>query len=65
MHAGARDVVIHGFANAACDHAARQVGNGSEADEGGEQERGRCEDDRSPDAAGLARYGGEEGCSEG
>ena len=55
--AGARDVVVHGFADTADDDPPRQVGHGGQADKGGQQQRRRRQDDGSPDAARLARYG--------
>ena len=63
-HASARDVVVHGFADAAGDDATRQVGHGGEADEDGEQECRRGQNDGSPEVAGLTQYGGKKGRAE-
>ncbi len=63
--AGAGDIVVKGLTQPLDSHAPRQVGNGNESDHGREQQRGRGQNHRGPDVAGIARHGGEQSRSKG
>jgi len=61
---GARNFVIDCIAQPGDDHPARQVRNGGQSDQRGQDQCGGGQYERSPDVAGFSRNRGEQGSGE-